>query len=272
MKRLKIVRKAVQALFFWGIIIAAAMRIPFASCSYLQIGMLRLVCPMGVLETSLATHTIPWNLIPGFVLVCFLLIILGKAYCAWMCPASFAGRQAALAVGKILPPKLSRKLKKKWTTLNRKFATQMHADSRDAFALLFGMLVGISIFGYPAFSILCPMGVISRNLIEFVSHYSLRYDLIFLIIPVLVALFFNTGWKCACPVGTLRGLLSFPNKTFIPAVQKEKCISCGRCNRNCPVGLAPEHGEFDPSRCSKCMECIAACPTSAIKLLKMRKK
>ena len=48
----------------------------------------------------------------------------------------------------------------------------------------------------------------------------------------------------------------------------DKCIKCGKCVRNCPVGnITIENGEFKFGKnCLMCMRCSFFCPTNAIKI------
>ena len=71
-----------------------------------------------------------------------------------------------------------------------------------------------------------------------------------------------------CPAGVCKNLLTY-------TIDKEKCIGCGKCAKNCPADtihktdyIAPGHKlpsfEIDPSKCVKCGACMAGCKFGAI--------
>jgi ferredoxin len=69
-----------------------------------------------------------------------------------------------------------------------------------------------------------------------------------------------------CPLGGLLGLVGrFGVRNRV--VDAEACISCGACDRVCPLDAVRDgYHATDTSRCQLCMECADACPTDAISL------
>ena len=71
-----------------------------------------------------------------------------------------------------------------------------------------------------------------------------------------------------CPAGVCKGLINY-------SIDKDKCIGCGKCAKNCPADaivrtdyIAPGHKlasfAIDTSKCVKCGACVAGCKFNAI--------
>lgn len=56
---------------------------------------------------------------------------------------------------------------------------------------------------------------------------------------------------------------------YIPEVSKEKCISCGKCAKVCPIlaiKMEDKNAVIDTDICLGCGVCAGNCPTKAIEL------
>jgi ferredoxin-type protein NapH len=166
------IRSFVGTCVLGGIVVAAFVGFPFSGCNYLKIGFLRFVCPVGFLETTLASHTISWKLVPGFLIECVLVLLLGRTYCSWLCPAAHARVKSMGFVTKFLPITFTRTIERKWQGFKQHSVGRLHLEFRDGLALILGGAVGIAVFGYPFFCLWCPIGILSRSLIELGKHYT----------------------------------------------------------------------------------------------------
>lgn len=72
-------------------------------------------------------------------------------------------------------------------------------------------------------------------------------------------------------------ILNYPNKqlgkfiTFPIYIHKEKCMKCGKCQKNCPKGtiiINEGYPEIVKDECINCYRCIHHCPTLALSLSK----
>jgi MauM/NapG family ferredoxin protein len=63
-----------------------------------------------------------------------------------------------------------------------------------------------------------------------------------------------------CPLGALLGLVS--RVAWLRRTVGDTCIECQRCARACPVGtIDPARGfRSDPSECIMCLDCVPTCP------------
>ncbi len=81
-------------------------------------------------------------------------------------------------------------------------------------------------------------------------------------------------YKLGCPIAWISGLLN--RFSFLRIRRKpEACVDCGLCDKACYVAaMDGEASLFKPGRrnastfyaCSRCLECVAACPTHALDL------
>ncbi len=87
------------------------------------------------------------------------------------------------------------------------------------------------------------------------------------LILLTVLVWFKKRLFCTdiCPVGTILGLISrhAVNKIYI---DRNSCISCGRCASRCPSGCIDfKNKTVDNETCVKCLACLSAYPKSSIR-------
>ena len=138
--------------------------------------------------------------------------------------------------------------------------------------LLPALLVNDVGMGDPFFcKYLCPQGVLEGAIPLSLANAGIRAALgklftwkfgILLSVIVLSVLFYRPFCKWLCPLGAFYALLNRVS-LFQMKVDKNKCVSCGKCARACKMDVdvtkTPNHTE-----CIRCGMCIRACPTNAV--------
>lgn len=101
----------------------------------------------------------------------------------------------------------------------------------------------------------------------FISAISFSIIGLVFVFIILALVFFKNRYFCTniCPVGAILGLLSKVslNKVYI---DKENCVSCGKCAKSCPSGCIDfKEKNIENETCIKCLKCIDECKKGAIK-------
>lgn len=110
--------------------------------------------------------------------------------------------------------------------------------------------------------------------------FVINYLAVTIIGTILAFIVSPRAWCSFCPMGTLEilsyklgKLLGANRKTDekITAARVEKCHSCGKCSRVCPMQLTPylefsEKNQFDHEACIRCSTCVYNCPAGILSL------
>lgn len=154
-----------------------------------------LLCPLGALETMLASKTIIPQALISFVVVAVLAVLLGRVFCSWICPGALmrelkarsAAKRAVKAAGQSRAAEPAQAADNAAHTARtaaeaplsaedvlcdrpiaggqsgidasrkRRPAWLSRFDSRHA--VLLGALLSSAIFGFPVFCLICPIGL-----------------------------------------------------------------------------------------------------------------
>ena len=118
---------------------------------------------------------------------------------------------------------------------------------------------------------ICPAGTLEGAVPLLLTHESLRdsagvlfwVKLSILVLVIAGCLFVRRFFcKILCPLGAIYGLLNKVSLYHI-AVDKSKCISCGKCAESCMMDVDPvKHPRS--AECIRCGACRAVCPKGAI--------
>ncbi len=94
------------------------------------------------------------------------------------------------------------------------------------------------------------------------SFLTLRFGILaaFLVGAVLISRIFC---RAVCPLGAIYALTS-KFSVHRMTYDSSSCISCGKCDRICPVGLDVRR-EIGGAECISCGDCMKACPKSCFK-------
>lgn len=218
-------------------------------------------CPLGALQNALAKRQIE---VP-FAVLGFLFVfgsIFGRFVCGWLCPFG-----------------LFQDLLFKIPVLQKRKRMPGHKVLKyGKYVMLFGLVVlgsSILFIGFakvPAFcKFVCPSGTLMGALPLMAADGNLRvqagglfgWKLAVLIgLTVLSIKIYRPFCQYLCPLGAIYGWF---NRFSLVQVQweKEKCISCGKCQKACPVDLKPEEISVSPE-CIKCGKCASVCPADCI--------
>ena len=190
----------------------------------------------------------------NFIVVAILIVItllFGRIYCSVICP---------LGIMQDIYSWLGGKFKK-----NRFSYVKEHKWLRYTFLVLFVVCL---IIGFaPITTLFEPYSNYGRIVTSFYMRnitISIIAWVIMLILGILAFLYGRAYCNSICPVGTI---LSFFSRFSLFRVRfdKEKCKSCGLCEKNCKArAIDFQAGKVDYSRCVVCGDCTAKCKFDAL--------
>lgn len=244
-----------------------------------------LLCPLGALGTMLASKTIIPRAIVSLVVAVIAIIILGRAFCGWICPVPVLSklrgllkRQGSTTKEASSPIDISTPLSPDETKTLKEACRSCHADRpvSSRHLILGGSLLSAAIFGFPVFCLICPIGLSFAFVFVLINLFG-KGDITWSVIaiPVLLLIevvFFRTWCSRLCPLSSLMSLVGKANHTFRPTIDDTRCletahgITCGRCADVCESAIDPRHPERGASwsECTKCRACVESCPGAAI--------
>jgi ferredoxin-type protein NapH len=182
-------------------------------------------------------------------------LILGRGWCSWGC--FFGGIEEGFSAFRRKP--LFPKIDRRWTLF--------------PWAMLALVIVGTAISLSPFYcQWLCPF----KTVTEFPAVTSLRtavqfgiFTVLFAALVVILPLLTKKRTQCAffCPLGPVQSLANKIN-IFELKIDPDRCVSCGRCEKTCPV-LAIEPGEAGKRQinmyCTRCGACADVCRKAAVR-------
>ena len=263
------------------------LNVDFGTLSAPGWSVISILCPLGALSAMLAAKMMIPRALVSLVLFVIIVLLVGRAFCAWVCPTPLISRLRGLFSKKGSDSDLPREVDTSALTEHEKKYLRMGCGGTCATAhrtldsrhiVLGGSLLSAAIFGFPVFCLVCPIGL-SFALIFFLvrafGYGDPSWALI--IIPAVLVLelvVFRKWCHWICPVSALMSLVAKGNRTVQPAVDAEKCletkgVACRTCAKVCPEGIDlhdPESVKASLSECTRCNVCVDACPTGALSI------
>ena len=208
-------------------------------------------CPIGILQFFTAYGAYHLTLYTmGFIGA--IGAVGGRIICGWGCP--FGLLQDMMY--KIKAPKLN-------------IPSFLYAGRYVTLILLVFIIPFIT--KEPWFSKLCPIGTLEAGIPHLLYNADLRQFVGTIFIIKCIILFVYFAWmivskrpfcRTTCPLGAIYSL--FNRISFLKVdVDKDKCIKCSKCHKNCPVSIKVFEDGGATSQCIRCLRCTD-CPVKAI--------
>jgi len=90
--RISKARGWVALAFIGSVGVGLALHTGTGTYSAFGIDQIAAICPLGALETLLTGQTPTWHVLVGLAIVVVLVLLFGKAFCAWLCPTPWLQR------------------------------------------------------------------------------------------------------------------------------------------------------------------------------------
>lgn len=219
-------------------------------------------CPIGSLQNLVGGN----NKKSAAYIIGFLSLIgilVGRFVCGWICVFGFIQELLYKIPTKKfkIPQKIDSILRKLKYVILFIFVILLPIILKDEY--------GISV---PYFcKLLCPVGTLEGALplmivdkvLRSAAHWLFAWKLFILILIILSSIFiYRPFCKYLCPLGAFYSL--FQKISFLKInYEKQSCISCGKCEKSCNMGVNPIKNP-NSMECIRCGKCITACPTKSL--------
>ena len=234
------------------------------------------ICPLGAAEAALASKTVVPPMLIALAIGIALVVLFGRAFCAWGCPIPLLRRIFGLK-----EPKRKRRAS---DALDVPAAQRGGAaDSRNW--VLGGALLSTAVFGFPVFCLVCPIGLTFATVLvvwRLFAAGDMTWSVGLIPLLLVVELVFLRKWCTRfCPMAGLMNLVSRFSKTWRPVIDESKCLetvngaACSKCAIACEADINlrhPDFGERTLADCTRCRACVDACPAKAVSMPFLVKK
>lgn len=294
MKRFEKLRLAVFAALVATIVAGLVISVPTGTWSAFGLDSISLLCPVGALSALLGGRQFFVHLVLLLGATVLLVIVVGKAFCAWACPVPWIQRffhprgkkteAASPNLRKHARSKASgadgadavslKTVDAKWPEAFSRCGKEsscghgslppiggkrdgLHVDTRHF--VLGGALGSAALFGFPVFCLLCPIGLTAAliaGLVHLFSAGEASWGL--LLFPTLILLevvFFRKWCVKICPVSALLSLVSSLNVTFKPQARADRCLRSQGVDCRACTDVCPEQLDPHSAFIPECSKC-----------------
>ncbi len=246
------VQFAVLLMFFgtlhWGWEVAGVPLLRGNLSAAELLGVIPFADPFAVLQQLVSGHWLHTTVLTGAAVILVFYAVVGRVFCAWVCPMNLVTDFAAWLRNRLNPKNL-------------------FVLSRTTRYWILGMALLLSVLtGVAAFEWVSPISMLHRELIYGVGM-GLTAVLGIFIFDLLIL---KHGW-CGhlCPLGAFYGLLG-SRAAIRVRFDDASCTRCGECARVCPepqvlnLKQAAERGMVASGACTNCGRCLPACPEDSL--------
>ena len=151
MKRSKLARIIVAT----GVLVLAVVSAHLGGGA--AVGTLCALCPVGFAQIAVAAKSVPWQLLPGVLVVLLAVFLLGRAFCSWVCPSQllkniFGGHKPRGILGRA-------------GEAPTQGCSSCGSTNLKTQGIVLAVLLVVSFaVGFPVFCLLCPIGLLFGTL------------------------------------------------------------------------------------------------------------
>lgn len=206
--------------------------------------------PLAALDMTVASREWHGALWLSVLIPVVLSVLLGRVFCAWICPMHLL---LEITNG-------ARKLVK-WAELPLR---DIHFGRGSKYVVLGLGLAAAAAMSVPLMALVYPPAVIGRE-IQVVLRLGAVTTGTYVILGIaLFEIFISRRWWCryVCPGG---GVYSLLGRFRLVRVRRtaETCTACATCLTTCEMGLRPMVDKMG-MECDNCGDCVKACPEGSL--------